>query len=153
MNKIKTKISTLLLSTIIATFCTSLFSMNFAYADPTTPATTTTPTTPSQDLSNATFSLKDNLNLDNNQQPKTYLSSDNPIVSFVLSVIDFAITIMGSIAVLLFIIAGFQFMVASGNPTKTDEAKDTVKYAAIGLVVALMSYIIAIFVQSLFATG
>lgn len=104
------------------------------------------------DLTYGTFKVNEVLTLDNGEQPKKYFSDENnsPIVSFILDVINFAITIMGSIAIILFIIAGFMFMLGQGNQQKIDEAKGVIKYAAIGLVVALLSYIIAIFVQSIF---
>lgn len=104
------------------------------------------------DLTYGTFNVNEVLTLDNGEQPKKYFddSQNSPIVSFILDVINFAITIMGSIAIILFIIAGFMFMLGQGNQQKVDEAKDVIKYAAIGLIVALLSYIIAIFVQSIF---
>lgn len=103
------------------------------------------------DLTYGTFKVTEVLTLDSKEQPKKYFEDSNsPIVSFILDVINFAITIMGSIAIILFIIAGFMFMLGQGNQQKVDEAKDVIKYAAIGLVVALLSYIIAIFVQSIF---
>lgn len=109
----------------------------------------------SNDLTNGTFSVTDNLTLDNGEQPKKYFSDtqNSPIVSLVITVIDFAITIMGSIAVILLIVAGFMFMLSQGNSQKLDEAKDIVKYAAIGLIVALMAYVLTIFVQSIFVNG
>lgn len=108
-------------------------------------------------LTEGTFDVTKNLNLDNGDQAKKYFSKDpnapSPIVALVLTFINFAITIMGSIAVILFIVAGFMFMTAQGNPQKLDEAKDIIKYAAIGLLVALLSYVITIFVQSIFSNG
>lgn len=108
-------------------------------------------------LTEGTFNVIDNLTLDNGDQAKKYFSKDqnapSPIVALVLTFINFAITIMGSIAVILFIVAGFMFMTAQGNPQKLDEAKDIIKYAAIGLLVALLSYVITIFVQSIFSNG
>lgn len=108
------------------------------------------------DLTEGTFSVTENLTLDDEEQAKKYFdksSGQSPIVSFVTTIIDFAITIMGAIAVILFIVAGFMFMTANGNQTKLDEAKDIIKYAATGLIVALLSYVITIFVQSIFSNG
>lgn len=107
-------------------------------------------------LVEGTFSVTDNLKLDNGEQPKKYFndnSGESPIVSFILTIINFATTVMGSFAVILFIVAGFMFMVSGGNSQKLDEAKDIVKYAAIGLIVAFMAYVITIFVQSIFSNG
>lgn len=167
MKNFKSTIRTLFISTIIATF----FAANFAYAvsatgatgtsggssttDPAAPGFIPTPPNPKNDLTEGTFNVKENLKLDSGEQPKKYFNDPNqsPIVSLVMTLIDFAITIMGSIAVILFIVAGFMFMASNGNSQKLDEAKDIMKYAAIGLIVALLSYVITIFVQSIFSNG
>ncbi|MCX6735230.1 MAG: pilin [Candidatus Peregrinibacteria bacterium] len=148
MKNFKSTIRTLFISTILATF----FATSFAYAGINDK---TTPPNPKNDLTEGTFNVKENLKLDSGEQPKKYFadSTQSPIVSLIITVIDFAITIMGSIAVILFIVAGFMFMASQGNSQKLDEAKDIIKYAAIGLIVALLSYVITIFVQSIFSNG
>ena len=106
-------------------------------------------------LTNGTFNVSKQLKLSGEgTQPKAYFKgTGSPIVNFVMTIINYAITIMGAIAVILFIVAGFMFMAANGESQKLDNAKDIIKYAAIGLIVALLSYIITIFVQSIFANG
>lgn len=163
MKNFKSTIRTLFISTIVAVICSTFFAANFAYAKISSNdgvATgagnnTTTTTNPKNDLTEGTFNVKENLKLDSGEQPKKYFADPNqsPIVSLVITVIDFAITIMGSIAVILFIVAGFMFMASQGNSQKLDEAKDIMKYAAIGLIVALLAYVITIFVQSIFSNG
>ncbi len=76
-----------------------------------------------------------------------------PISCFILTTINYATKIIGSIAVLLLIISGFMIMLAQGNQQKLDEAKDITKYAVIGLVLTFLAYIITIFVQGLFLTN
>lgn len=108
-----------------------------------------------EELTETTFSVKDILRLPGEgDQPTGYFNDEenSPIVSFILRVIEFATKIIGSIAIILFIIAGFMMMVAQGNQQKLDEAKDIFLYAAIGLIVAFLSYVIVIFIQSLFVT-
>ncbi|MBT4917440.1 hypothetical protein HN709_01475 [Candidatus Peregrinibacteria bacterium] len=85
----------------------------------------------------------------------TYFTDKNnaPIVSFILRVIEFATNIMGSIAVIILIVAGFMFMFAQGNQQQLDEAKEVVKYAFIGLALTFFSYIITVFLQSFFITS
>ena len=178
MKNFKSTMRTLFISTILAAICSTFFAANFAYAvsatgatgvgtgtsggssttDPAAPGFIPTPPNPKNDLTEGTFNVKENLSLDptGGSQPKSYLNNNNPnspIVTFVITIIDFAITIMGSIAVILFIVAGFMFMASNGNSQKLDEAKDIMKYAAIGLIVALLSYVITIFVQSIFSNG
>lgn len=111
-----------------------------------------------EELTEATFSVSDILRLPGTgpaaDQPGAYYNDPNysPVVSFILRVINFAMKIIGSIAIILFIIAGFMMMFAGGNQQNLDKAKDIFKYALIGLIVAFLSYVIVIFVQSIFVT-
>jgi len=77
-------------------------------------------------------------------------SANPPVVAFILRILDFATLIMGSVAIIIFIIAGFMFMTAQGNDQVLGEAKEVIRYAAIGLVVTFLSYIIILFVQGIF---
>ena len=88
------------------------------------------------------------------QQPKTYFTDTKnpPIISFILKIIEYATGIIGTIAMIIFIIAGFMFMIAQGDQTKIDKAKEIFKYAIYGLLITFMSYLIVIFAQSLFIT-
>ena len=102
-------------------------------------------------LTEATFNVGEYLNLDEGEQDQEYFDDqEGPIIGFILRILNYATGIMGSIGVILMIIAGFRFMAAQGNQQNVDEAKDMVKYAVIGLVVAFSSYVVVIFVQSVF---
>lgn len=107
-------------------------------------------------LSEATFDVRDILRLpptgETEEQPGVYFEDTkySPIVSFIIRIIDYATKIIGSIAIILFIIAGFTFMLSTGNQQTLDRAKDIALYAIIGLVVTFFSYVIAIFIQSVF---
>lgn len=105
------------------------------------------------DLSEATFDVRDILTLPGNEQPaKYYNKEEGPLVGFILEIMNFATAIIGSIALILFIVAGFTMMLSEGNQQRVDKAKDIFKYAIIGLVVAFLSYIIVLFMQSVFIT-
>jgi len=105
-----------------------------------------------ENLKNLKFNVNEHLNLNGGDQKKAYFQSSNPIVDFILQILNFALRIIGSLAVIILIIGGFMMMVSQGNQQKVDEAKDIVKYAIIGLIVTFLAYIIVIFVQSLFIT-
>ena len=64
-----------------------------------------------------------------------------PIVSTLLFVV-------GVVAVVVIIIGGILYVTSTGDPGKTKRAKDTILYAVIGLVVAIMAYAIVAFVVS-----
>ncbi len=53
---------------------------------------------------------------------------------------------LGAISVLIIVIAGFQYILSSGDPAKTAKAKNTILYAVIGLVVAVSAGAIVNFV-------
>lgn len=95
--------------------------------------------------------------LSTDSQKQGYFSTQNgesrPIVNLISSLINFAIGIIGSLAVILLIVAGFMFMAAQGNQQQIDNAKEVVKYAVIGLAAAFLSYTIIVFVQSVFTAG
>jgi hypothetical protein len=105
-----------------------------------------------------TFNVKTNLKLQGGQnQPASYFNtsenSPSPIVNLIKKVIEYASYVIGSIAVILVIASGFMMMVSQGNQQKVDEAKEIFKYAMIGLVIVFMSYIITIFIQSIFISA
>jgi len=52
---------------------------------------------------------------------------------------------LGIIAVIMIIIGGLRYVLSGGNENATRGAKDTILYAVIGLVVALLSYAIVNF--------
>lgn len=54
--------------------------------------------------------------------------------------------LLGSIAVIIIIIAGFQYVLSQGSPEKTSKAKNTILYAVIGLVVCVSGVTIVNFV-------
>ena len=105
-------------------------------------------------LKDLKYNVNEQLKLPGTDQQKTYFSDTKnpPIIAFILSVINYATGIIGTIAMIIFIIAGFMLIIAQGDQTKIDKAKEIIKYAVIGLIITFLSYVITIFVQSLFIT-
>ena len=63
-------------------------------------------------------------------------------------IINLIIGIVGLLAVIFIIIGAFQFTTSAGDARKTQQAKNTITYAIIGLVIALLAYAIVNFVLS-----
>ena len=106
-------------------------------------------------LKSMQFDVGKFLSLPGNDQKQSYFKNPvngSPITSFAISVLNFAVQIIGTIAIIILIIGGFMILFAQGDQQKLSEAKDLVKYAVIGLIVTFLSYIIVIFIQSLFTT-
>jgi len=53
---------------------------------------------------------------------------------------------LGTIAVVLIIVAGFQWMTAAGNEEKIGKAKKLMSAAVIGLVIVLMAFALSSFI-------
>jgi uncharacterized membrane protein YjgN (DUF898 family) len=54
--------------------------------------------------------------------------------------------ILGVVAVIVIVIGGIMYAVSGGDAGKTKAAKDTILYAVIGLIVAILAYAIVSFV-------
>lgn len=62
------------------------------------------------------------------------------------TILQITFGIIGALAVLMIVIAGFRFTTAQGNPQSAAKARRTMIYAAIGLAVALSAEVIVTFV-------
>lgn len=107
---------------------------------------------------NKTFSVTKNLKLGGDNQKASYFDDQSgkapsPIINLIKKVIEYATYIIGSIAVILVMVAGFMMMVSQGNQQSIDKAKEMFKFAAIGLILVFLSYIITIFIQSIFISA
>jgi hypothetical protein len=59
---------------------------------------------------------------------------------------DTLIFIIGAVAVIFLIIGGLRYVVSNGDPKNVSAAKDTILYAIIGIVVAIVSFAVVSFV-------
>jgi hypothetical protein len=64
----------------------------------------------------------------------------------IAGITNLMITIIGIVSVIMLIIGGFRYVLSGGDQKGTTAAKDTILYAIIGVVVALLSYSIMNFV-------
>ncbi|MBI3494822.1 hypothetical protein HY004_02465 [Candidatus Saccharibacteria bacterium] len=62
------------------------------------------------------------------------------------SVINTMIFLAGSIAVIMIVVGGIRYITSDGDPGAATKAKNTIIYALVGVVVAIMSYSIVNFV-------
>lgn len=61
-------------------------------------------------------------------------------------IIDVILYVLGAVAVIMIIIGGFRYVVSNGDSGAITSAKNTIFYAVIGLVVAILAYAIVNFV-------
>ncbi|MDD3861581.1 MAG: PKD domain-containing protein [Candidatus Gracilibacteria bacterium] len=68
------------------------------------------------------------------------LTASGDLKEFVLRVVNFALGFLGLIAVLMIIYAGVVYVTSAGQDEKTGNAKKTITYATIGLLIVLGSF-------------
>lgn len=115
------KISTILVS-VFAIFVVALVPLTPAYADP-----------------------KDVLNTCAGSA--VCGSNGTGLFSIIKSVIQTMLFIAGIVAIIVIIIGAIRYITSSGDQSHVKSAKDTILYAVIGLVVAIMAFAIVGFVM------
>lgn len=58
------------------------------------------------------------------------------------NVLSVALTIIGMLALVMFIAASFRYMTSGGNSKSTEQAKNTITYAVAGIIVAVSAFIL-----------
>ena len=57
-----------------------------------------------------------------------------------VSIANWVASIVATLAVLMVVVGGFQYMISGGNEEKTKQARQTIQWALIGLGVVLLSW-------------
>jgi hypothetical protein len=60
------------------------------------------------------------------------------------------IFLVGAVAVIMLIIGGFRYVVSQGDAGSVKQAKDTILYAIIGIVVAIIAFAVVSFIANQF---
>jgi len=81
---------------------------------------------------------------------QTDLFGDNGIFKTITNVLLF---IIGAISVIMLIIGGIRYVVSGGDSGAVTSAKNTILYAIVGIVVAILAYALVNFVIGSFAAG
>lgn len=68
----------------------------------------------------------------------------------ITQIINALLWIIGVVSVIMIIVGGLRYVLSAGDPKNTQAAKDTILYAVIGVVVALLAYAIVNFVLAQF---
>lgn len=72
---------------------------------------------------------------------------ETPIGKVIISVMNWLLGMLGLIAIIMFVVAGYQYLTAAGDEKNTESAKNNIKYAVIGVAVALLGFTVIYTVQ------
>jgi len=70
--------------------------------------------------------------------------------SRIQTVVNILLFLLGAIAVVMIVIGGIRYATSNGDSSATKAAKDTILYAVIGLIVAILAFAIVNFVLTAF---
>ena len=70
------------------------------------------------------------------------------VINFVNNTSSILTAVVGSVAILLTIYAGFLYMTATGNPQNIEKAKSTMKYVVVGIVLIVFAQILVAWLNS-----
>ena len=71
----------------------------------------------------------------------------------IVKVINWFLTFLASLSVLMIVIAGIMYITSGGDETRVDTAKKWLTYSIVGLVVALLGYVIVKTVSGALGAG
>ena len=67
------------------------------------------------------------------------------------TIVDILLFVLGAIAVIVIVVGGLRYVLSAGDSNSITAAKNTILYAVIGLIVALLAYAIVNWVIAQFA--
>jgi cytochrome bd-type quinol oxidase subunit 2 len=81
-----------------------------------------------------------------NQACATACNTKSNLGQVFANVANILVFLVGSVSVIMIIVGGLRYVTSNGDSKQTEAAKNTVLYAVIGLVVAIVAYAIVNFV-------
>ena len=69
------------------------------------------------------------------------------------TIVNVLLFIIGAVAVIMIVIGGLRYVLSGGDSNQVQSAKNTILYAVVGVIVALLAYAIINFVVGTFTPG
>ncbi len=140
-------------STIRTTVNRSLIALAFMLGAATVVPVATSYATDPADTDTNTANCNDGLGVKSGLKCTKSADQKANIGPVLKTVTDVLLFILGAIAVIMIIIGGIKYTISNGDSSQVTSAKNTILYAVIGLVVALLAYAIVGFVIDSFVPG
>lgn len=102
---------------------------------------------PVQDVSASSVSQGADAARDSSSQKVPNLTGNNGLFNQVTNVLLY---IIGAISVIMIVVGGIRYTISNGDSNQITAAKNTIMYAVIGLVVAILAYAIVNYVVTAF---
>jgi hypothetical protein len=113
-------------------------------------ATTSTPTTPAASCDTVTGGVSGGVGCSKPTNAPNQLFGEGGVFVAVTNVM---IYVIGGVAVIMLIVGGIRYVVSAGDQAAVTGAKNTILYAIIGIVVAVISFAAVQFISNALPTG
>ena len=80
----------------------------------------------------------------------TKKGSSDDLTKGITTVVNVLLFVLGAVAVIMIIIGGIRYSTSGGDSSQIQSAKNTILYAVVGLIVAILAYAIVRFVLDAF---
>ena len=100
-------------------------------------------------VSAAPIDVLDKCKTSSSEVCKGAAAQENSLYTLIKNIINLLLTLVGIIAVIMIIVGGIRYTTSGGSSSEIDTAKNTIIYAVVGLVIAIMAYAIVNFVLSM----
>ncbi|NTW14766.1 MAG: hypothetical protein HGA38_00160 [Candidatus Moranbacteria bacterium] len=78
---------------------------------------------------------------------------DTAADTVVINIMNWLLGMLGLLAMIMFVVSGIMYLTAGGDEKRTESAKNNIKYAVIGVAVALLGYAVVFTVQQIVTGG
>jgi multisubunit Na+/H+ antiporter MnhB subunit len=89
-------------------------------------------------------------NCTKNESQPANLAGENGVFKTITNVLLF---IIGAVSVIMIIYGGITYVTSAGDSTRVQNAKNTILYAVVGLIVAILAFAVVNFVITSFTTN
>jgi hypothetical protein len=72
------------------------------------------------------------------------------VKNLIINMVDIALLSAGALSVIFIIVGGFRYVISAGNPKEVAQAKATITFAVVGLIIAILAIVIVKFVSGIF---
>lgn len=94
--------------------------------------------------------IADGANSARSDQQPVDLFGNSGVFSEISSVLLF---VVGAVAVIMIVIGGLRYVISGGDASQVQAAKNTILYALVGIIVAILAYAVVNFVINSFTPG
>jgi hypothetical protein len=134
---------TALRATVVASSATAALTAYTTFADTTCQDTST----------GSNLTIQNGANCAKGTSNATSLFGGGGTTGIFQTISDLLIYIVGAVAVIMLIIGGLRYVISQGDKGNVESAKNTILYAVIGIVVAILAYAIVGFITNNLASS